>query len=53
VQLPRIESVTLTNEKVEQGFAAVLHGWDLETIEKAGWDAATGLAVPTQLGRRG
>jgi hypothetical protein len=53
VRLPRIESVTLTNEKVEQGFAAVLRGWDLETIEKAGWDAATGLAVPTQLGRRG
>jgi hypothetical protein len=46
VRLPRIESVTLTNEKVDQGYGAVLRGWDLETIEKTGWDASTGLAVP-------
>lgn len=46
VRLPRIESVTLTDEKVDQGYAAVLEGWDLETIEKTGWDAANGLAVP-------
>ena len=46
VRLPRIESVTLTNEKVDQGYVAVLKGWDLETVEKTGWDAANGLAVP-------
>jgi hypothetical protein len=46
VRLPRIESITLTNEKVDQGYAAVLKGWDLEAIEKTGWDAANGLAVP-------
>jgi hypothetical protein len=46
IRLPRIESVTLSNEKVDQGFAAVLKGWDLETIEKTGWDAANGLSVP-------
>jgi hypothetical protein len=47
VRLPRIDSVTLTDEKVDQGYAAVLEGWDLETIEKTGWDAANGLAVPS------
>ena len=46
VRLPRIESMTLTNEKADQGYAAILKGWDLEAIEKTGWDAAQGLAVP-------
>ena len=46
VRLPRIEGVTLTNEKADPGFAAVLKGRDLETIEKTGWDAANGLPVP-------
>ena len=45
VRLPRIESLTLTDEKADQGYVAVLSGWDLETIEKAGWDAANGLPV--------
>jgi len=45
VRLPRIESLTLTNEKVDLGYAAVLTGRDLETIEKAGWDAANGVRV--------
>jgi hypothetical protein len=30
----------------DQGYAAALEGRDLETIEKTGWDAANGLAVP-------
>ena len=38
--------VRLTNEQADPGYAAVLKGWDLETIEKTGWDAANGLAVP-------
>ncbi|HYW41481.1 MAG TPA: hypothetical protein VE959_01410 [Bryobacteraceae bacterium] len=46
VRLPRIDSVTLTNEKVDPGYAAVLNGQDLEMIEKTGWDAANGLPVP-------
>lgn len=45
VRLPRIESVMLTNEKAEGGFAAVLTGWDLAAIEKTGWDAANGVPV--------
>jgi hypothetical protein len=48
VRLPRIDSLTLTNEKSDQGFAAVLKGWDLETIEKAGWDASGPIAVTAQ-----
>lgn len=46
IRLPRIESVTLTNETVDQGYAAVLRGRDLEAIEKTGWTAANGFAVP-------
>jgi hypothetical protein len=46
IRLPRIESVTLTNETVDQGYAAVLKGRDLEAIEKTGWSAANGFAVP-------
>jgi hypothetical protein len=46
VRLPRIDSLTLTNEKVDQGYIAVLNGRDLETIEKTGWDASNGLPVP-------
>jgi len=45
VCLPRIESLTLTNEKLDSGYAAVLTGRDLETIEKTGWDAANGVPV--------
>jgi hypothetical protein len=46
VRLPRIESLTLSNEKVDPGFAGVLKGQDLETIEKTGWDTQNGIAAP-------
>jgi hypothetical protein len=46
VRLPRITGFTLTDEKVgDAAYAGVLAGYDLETIERAGWDAHSGLAV--------
>lgn len=46
IRLPRIESFTLTDEKVAgSAYAGILIGQDLELIERAGWDAATGLPV--------
>ena len=45
VRLPRIESFALTDEKAADGFYGVLRGFDLETIDKTGWDARTGLSV--------
>ncbi|SRR5579875_215318 len=46
VRLPRIESFALTDERSGDGFIGSLKGFDLETIEKTGWDARTGVAVP-------
>ena len=47
VRLPRIDGLTLTNEKTDQGyFYGLLGGRDLEVIEKTGWDAKNGLPVP-------
>lgn len=46
VRLPRIENFALSDEKSADGFYGVLEGFDLETIEKTGWDAKTGLAAP-------
>ncbi len=46
VRLPRIMAFTLTDEKIgESAYAGVLTGYDLETIERAGWDTRTGIAV--------
>jgi len=46
VRLPRIESFTLTDERVgEASYAGVLTGQDLEMIEKVGWDAQAGVVV--------
>jgi hypothetical protein len=46
VRLPRIESFTLTDEKLgEATYAGVLKGENLEIIEKTGWDARVGLPV--------
>ncbi len=46
VRLPRIKSFVLTDEKLApEVYAAVLKGEDLDTIEKTGWDAQSGLAV--------
>lgn len=46
VRLPRIESFTLTDEKLGPStYAGILKGQSLETIDKTGWDARTGLPV--------
>jgi hypothetical protein len=46
IRLPRIESFTLTDEKVgDSAYAGILTGQDLELIERAGWDATAGLPV--------
>jgi hypothetical protein len=46
VRLPRIDEFTLTDERLPDGsYAGQLRGEGLETIERAGWDAASGLAV--------
>jgi hypothetical protein len=45
VRLPRIESLTLTDERSPEGFIGSLKGFDLETIEKTGWDARGGVSV--------
>lgn len=54
VRLPRIDMLTWTDEKAPGGFMAVLQGADLETIDRAGWDAASSgvavTAVPKQTG---
>lgn len=45
VRLPRIESFTLSDEKAADGFVGTLKGFDLETIDKTGWDNHTGVSV--------
>jgi hypothetical protein len=50
LRLPRIESLSLTDEKASEGFYGVLKGFDLETIEKTGWQASAGVNV-TELPR--
>ena len=45
VRLPRIESFALTDERSGDGFAGTIKGFDLETIEKTGWNARGGVAV--------
>jgi hypothetical protein len=50
VRLPRVESLSLTDEKSAEGYFGVLKGFDLETIEKTGWQASAGLRV-TELPR--
>lgn len=46
VRLPRVENFALSDEKVGEGFAGTLRGFDLETIDKTGWNAQGGVAVP-------
>jgi hypothetical protein len=44
--LPRIEQFVLTDEKLgESLYAGILTGEELQTIEKVGWDARSGLPV--------
>ncbi len=46
VRLPKLEQLTLTNEKVgESDYAGVLKGSDLDTVAKVGWDPQDGVAV--------
>lgn len=46
VRLPRIESFAMTDEKSPDGFYGVLKGYDLDTIEKTGWDGRVGVTAP-------
>ncbi len=46
VRFPRIETFSMTDEKSGDNFVGSLQGFDLETIEKTGWDAQNGVAVP-------
>jgi hypothetical protein len=46
IRLPRVEQLTLTNEKSgPSNYAGVLKGSDLDIVEKVGWDAQTGVPV--------
>jgi hypothetical protein len=45
VRLPRIEGFGLTDEKSAEGFYGWVKGFDLESIEKTGWDGRTGIAI--------
>lgn len=53
IRIPRLEQLTLTNEKAgASNFAGILKGRGLEIVEKVGWDAHTGVtvdAVPTPI----
>jgi hypothetical protein len=45
VRLPRIESLSLTEERAPEGFIGILRGFDLEAIQKTGWDATAGVSI--------
>jgi len=45
VRIPRIESFTLSDEKAPEGFYGTLKGFDLEMIDKTGWNNAMGASV--------
>lgn len=47
VRLPKIQSLTWTEEKSANGFVAIVRGTDLELIEKAGWEGQPGGSVTT------
>jgi hypothetical protein len=46
VRLPRIEAFSLTEEKSADGYYGLIRGFDLETIERTGWDSKAGLNAP-------
>jgi hypothetical protein len=47
VRAPVVEQFTLTNETAGPGqYVGMLRGRDLDLVEKAGWDAEHGVAVP-------
>jgi hypothetical protein len=43
VRVPHIEKFTVTNDPAPGGYVAILEGWDLESIERTGWNATLGL----------
>lgn len=45
VRLPRVESFALSDEKSVDGFVGIVKGFDLDTIDKTGWDGHSGLSV--------
>ena len=46
VRVPRIEKFTLSDQKTGTSlYDGLLTGWDLQTIEKAGWEPQTGFPV--------
>jgi hypothetical protein len=46
LRVPRLEKLTLTNQKVgDASYAGSLEGRDLDVIQKVGWDAGNGLPV--------
>jgi hypothetical protein len=46
IRLPKVEQLTLTNEKSgPSNYAGVLKGCDLDIVEKVGWDAQSGVPV--------
>lgn len=46
IRLPKVEQLTLTNEKAGPStYAGLLKGCDLDIVEKVGWDAQTGVPV--------
>jgi hypothetical protein len=45
VRLPRIESFGLTDEKSADGYYGWVKGFDLESIDKTGWDGRAGIAI--------
>lgn len=50
LRVPRIEKFTVTNDPAPGGYTAILEGWDLESIERTGWNATLGLST-TELPR--
>ncbi len=51
VRVPRLEQFSLTAEQIGPStYVGVLKGWDLDLVEKTGWDTKNGLpveAIPT------
>ena len=45
VRVPRIDKLTLTNDSAQGGYAAILEGWNLDSIERTGWSATAGLVA--------
>ena len=57
VRVPRVEQFVLTDEKLNKDiYVGTLTGQDLDMVEKAGWDAGSGIpveSIPTPVGEQG